>query len=112
MDPSAPLAGATLAPDAPALIRLAWTGGLALIAAYCILFVLLSPLPIQDFPDHLARAVAMDDLLFHGGARFGGIFHFQFELIPYLLGDLILTGAVAVLGPTGGAAFLILLVFL
>jgi hypothetical protein len=112
MDPSAPLAGATLAPDAPALIRLAWTGGLALIAAYCILFVLLSPLPIQDFPDHLARAVAMDDLLFHGGARFGGIFHFQFELIPYLLGDLILTGAVAVLGPTGGAAFWILLVFL
>jgi hypothetical protein len=112
MEPSARLAGATLPTHAPALTRLAWTGGLALIGAYCILFVLLSPLPIQDFPDHLARAVAMDDLLFHGGARFGGLFQFHLELIPYLLGDLILTAAVAVLGPTGGGAFWILLVFL
>jgi hypothetical protein len=112
MDPSAPFAGATLRTNAPALTRLAWKGGLVLILAYCILFVLLSPLPVQDFPDHLARAVAMNDLLFHGGARFGSIFHFHLEWIPYLLGDLILTGAVAVFGPTGGAAFWVLLVFL
>jgi hypothetical protein len=112
MGPSAPFAGATLTTTAPALTRLAWKGGLVLILAYCILFVLLSPLPVQDFPDHLARAVAMDDLLFHGGARFGTIFQFHLEWIPYLLGDLILTGAVAVLGPTGGAALWILLVFL
>jgi hypothetical protein len=112
MDPSARLAGAPLPTNATALTRLAWTGGLVLIAAYCVLFVLLSPLPVQDFPDHLARAVAMDDLLFHGGARFGGIFHFHLEWIPYLLGDLILAAAVAVLGTTGGAAFWTLLVFL
>ena len=67
---------------------------------------------MQDLPDHLARAVAMSDLFFHGGARFGGIFHFNLEWIPYLLGDLILTAGVAAFGTTGGAAFWILLVFL
>jgi hypothetical protein len=112
MDPSARLAGGTLPTNATALTRLAWTGGLVLIAAYCVLFVLLSPLPVQDFPDHLARAVAMNDLIFHGGARFGGIFHFHLEWIPYLLGDLILAAAIAVFGTTGGAAFWTLLVFL
>lgn len=91
--------------------RIAWAAGLTLLVAYCLVFVLLSPLPVQDFPGHLARAVAMNDLLFHDGARFGGIYHFQLEWIPYLLGDLILTAAVAVLGPTGGAAFWLVLVF-
>jgi hypothetical protein len=105
-------AGVALPASAPALTKLAWTGGLLLIAAYCVLFVLLSPLPVQDFPDHLARAVAMDDLLFHGGARFGAIYHFHLEWIPYLLGDLILTAAVGLFGVTGGAASWILLVFL
>jgi hypothetical protein len=112
MDPSARLAGATLTMNAPALTRLAWSGGLVLILAYCLLFVLLSPLPVQDFPDHLARAVAMSDLLFHGGAHFGAIFQFHLEWIPYLLADFILTAAVAVFGVTGGAALWILLVFL
>ncbi len=111
MDPSARMP-ATLTMNAPALTRLAWSGGLVLIVAYCILFVLLSPLPVQDFPDHLARAVAMDDLLFHGGARFGAIYQFHLEWIPYLLGDFILTAAVAVFGVTGGAALWVLLVFL
>ena len=104
--------GLTWIPDGARTQRLAWAAGLALLAAYCLMFVLLSPLPVQDFPDHLARAVAMNDLLFHDGARFGGIFHFHLEWIPYLLGDLILTGAVALLGPTGGAAFWVVLVFL
>ena len=112
IDPSAPLTKAELTSSAPALTRLAWTGGLVAVAAYCVLFILLSPLPVQDFPDHLARAVAMNDLFFHGGARFGGIFHFNLEWIPYLLGDLILTAGVALFGPTGGATFWILLVFL
>ena len=98
--------------NAPALTKLAWTGGLVAMAAYCVLFILLSPLPVQDLPGHLARAVAMNDLLFHGGARFGGIFHFTLEWIPYLLGDVLLTAGVALFGPTGGAAFWILLVFL
>jgi hypothetical protein len=112
VDPSARLLRATFPASAPALARVAWTAGIILIAAYCVVFALLSPLPVQDFPDHLARAVAMSDLLFHGGERFGAIFHFHLEWIPYLLGDLILTAAIGVFGPTGGAAFWVLLVFL
>ena len=112
VDPAARLAKAELTTNAPALAKLAWTAGLVAVAAYCVLFILLSPLPVQDLPDHLARAVAMNDLLFHAGARFGGMFHFNLEWIPYLLGDLILTAGVALFGPTGGAALWILLVFL
>ena len=112
IDPYARLVWAALPVDAPALTKLAWRGGLLLLAAYCSMFVFLSPLPVQDFPDHLARAVALDDLLFHGGARFGAIYHFHLEWVPYLLGDLILTAAVAALGVSGGAALWVLLVFL
>jgi hypothetical protein len=96
----------------PTLARLAWASGIGLLGVYCILFVLLSPLPVQDLPDHLARADAMSDLIFHGGARFGTLYQFHLLWIPYLLGDLILTAAVGLLGPTGGAAFWIVLVFL
>jgi len=98
--------------SAPAAARIAWSAGLVLVAAYCVLFVLLSPLPVQDFPDHLARAVAMNDLIFHHGEQYGSIYQFQLLWIPYLLGDLILTGAVALLGPSGGSAAWVLLVFL
>ncbi len=94
------------------LSRLAWAGGITLLTAYCVLFVLLSPLPVQDLPDHLARADAMSDLIFHGGARFGAIYQFHLLWIPYLLGDLILTAAVGLFGLTGGAALWALLVFL
>jgi hypothetical protein len=97
---------------APALIRVTAAGAFFLLAVYCAMLVLLSPIPVQDFPDHLARAVAMSDLIFHGGARFGDIYQFHLLWIPYLLGDLILTGAVEFLGPTGGSALWALLVFL
>jgi hypothetical protein len=102
----------TLWQSVPRAARVAWTGGIVLTAAYCVLFVLLSPLPVRDLPDHLARAMAMGDLLFHGGERFGAIFQFHLLWIPYLLGDLILTASVELFGLTGGAAFWILLVFL
>jgi hypothetical protein len=96
----------------PTVARLARAAGIALLATYCVLFILLSPLPVQDLPDHLARADAMSDLLFHGGARFATIYHFQLLWIPYLLGDLLLATAVGLFGVTGGAACWILLVFL
>jgi hypothetical protein len=111
-DMSAGAAPFALRAGTPARARVAWGGSLILLAAYCVVFVLLSPLPLQDFPDHLARAVAMSDLLFHGGERFGTIYQFHLLWIPYLLGDLVLTAGVALFGPTGAAAFWILLVFL
>ena len=96
---------------APSVARVVMIGGILLLA-YAVMLVLLSPVPVQDFPDHLARAVAMSDLIFHGGARFGATYQFHLLWIPYLLGDLILTGAVELFGPTGGSAFWTLLVFL
>ncbi len=96
----------------PTLARLAWAGGVALLVVYCIVFLLFSPLPLQDLPDHLARATAMGDLLFHGGRRFGSVFQFHLLWIPYLLGDLFLAAAVDLLGTTGGAALWVLLVFI
>ena len=112
LNPSARLAEMTFRAGAPVLTKVAWTGGIVAMILYCVLLAWLSPLPVQDLPNHLARAVAMSDLLFHGGARFGATFEFDLQWIPYLLGDLILTVAVALLGTTGGAALWILLVFL
>src|SRR5215475_4261446 len=112
VDSSDPLANFALRARAPALTRVAATTGFALLSIYCVVLVLVSPIPVQDFPDHLARAVAMGDLIFHGGERFGGLYQFHLLWIPYLLGDLILMGAVELFGPTGGGAFWALLVFL
>ena len=98
--------------SAPAVSRVVATGAVLLVALYCVMLVLTSPVPVQDLPDHLARAAAMSDLIFHGGARYGAIYQFHFLWIPYLLGDLILTAAVELFGTTGGAAFWTLLVFL
>ena len=44
-------------------------------------------LPYQDVPNHLARAVAIADLLFHDGARYGATFAFEWQFVPYVLGD-------------------------
>jgi hypothetical protein len=112
VESSGPLADFALRARAPALTRAAATIGALLLVVYCAMLVLLSPIPVQDFPDHLARAVAMSDLIFHGGARFGDIYQFHLLWIPYLLADLILTVAVELFGPTGGGALWTLLVFL
>jgi hypothetical protein len=57
-----------------------------------------------DYADHLARAVVMDDLLFHHGAQFGAVFQFHAMPIPYLLGDLLLASIVGVLGVAAATA--------
>jgi hypothetical protein len=66
--------------------------------AYVIVFVQFHPAVLQDYPDHLARAVVIGDLLFHQGHRFGAAFQFSFMAVPYILHDLLLAGAVEVLG--------------
>jgi hypothetical protein len=102
------------APPASALdlTKVTWAVGIVLLAAYSTVLVALSPLPIQDLPGHLARAVVMNDLIFHAGAQFGSTFQFQWLPIPYLLGDLMLTAAVGALGPAAASAFWSVLVFL
>ena len=75
-----------------------------LAAAYVIVLTYFAPLPLQDFPNHLARAVVMADLIFHHGREFGSAFSFQLQLAPYILGDLVLAGAVEVLGAARAGA--------
>jgi hypothetical protein len=98
--------------SAPDLTKVTWAVGIVLLAAYSAVLVALSPLPIQDLPGHVARAVVMNDLIFHAGARFGDTFQFHWLPIPYLLGDLMLTAAVGPLGPAAASAFWSVFVFL
>ena len=83
-----------------------------LTLAYVLFFADLKSLPLQDFPNHLARAHILDDLLFNGGARFGHEFIVHLSAMPYVLHDLILTGLVHVFGTTGGAALFLTITLL
>jgi hypothetical protein len=89
-----------------------WTIAAILMAAYVAIFAWFSAFSLQDYPNHLARAVAMADLVFHGGERFGELFQYHFSAIPYVLGDLALTAAVELLGVQGATALWIALVML
>ena len=83
-----------------------------LAAAYVIVLTYFAPLPLQDFPNHLARAVVMADLIFHQGRDFGSAFSFQFQLAPYILGDLVLAAGVEVLGAARAGALWCVFAFL
>jgi hypothetical protein len=96
----------------PITLKLGWTAGVILAAAYVVTLGLLSPVTLQDYPAHLARAVAMADLWFHGGARFGEMFSYHFLFVPYYLGDLGLTVLVEVFGPRLGGGLWLTIVFL
>jgi hypothetical protein len=61
-----------------------------LAAAYLVLWAALAGLPFQDVPNHVARAVVIGDLLFDGGRRFGEHFTFDWQAVPYILGDLLM----------------------
>lgn len=67
------------------------TGGFALLAAlaFSALWLTLPNLPLNDLPNHAARAHVMADLLFEGGRRFGALFSLDLDPQPYLLGDLL-----------------------
>jgi hypothetical protein len=89
---------------ARAMQNIGWAALGLLTVAYVGFFVQLTSLPYQDFPNHLARAVVMADLIFHHGAQFGQLYDYHFMPVPYIIGDLLLTGAVELLGPTLAAA--------
>jgi hypothetical protein len=60
-------------------------------------------LPYQDVPNHLSRAVAIADLLFHGGREYGGTFTFEWQFVPYVLGDAFHAATVELLSPSVAA---------
>jgi hypothetical protein len=74
------------------------------LAAYVLVLAWLSPLVVQDNPNHLARAVVIGDLLFHHGRRYGQFFSFHFLATPNVLPDLVLATLTVVFGSTGASA--------
>jgi hypothetical protein len=75
-----------------------------LIAGYVFVIGRSSYFWLGDFPNHLARATVMADLMFHHGSHFGADFQYQFMFVPYVLADLALTGLVGLLGPVDAAS--------
>ena len=71
-----------------------------------------TPLVIQDYPNHLARARIMEDLIFHHGAQFGSTYQYHFLFTPYVLGDLILATLTAFLGISVAGGLWAILTFL
>ena len=92
--------------------RLGWTLAALLIVCYAAVFVRLSPLALQDYPNHVARAVVMSDLIFHHGVHFGTQFEYHFLATPYVLGDLLLAAAIAAFGVVNAMALWSALTFL
>jgi hypothetical protein len=82
------------------------------VLAYIAVFVWFSPLQLQDYPNHLARAFVMADLLFRHGADFGQSYRFHFMLTPYVAGDLLLTLLVYVAGVKAVGVIWVILTFL
>lgn len=96
-------------PGSAQLERMLWGLALLLWLAYAAFFMQLTSFPFQDYPNHLARAAILADLIFHGGQRFGDLFSAHFALAPYILHDAVLTSLVALLGVVaGGAVFMAL----
>lgn len=62
------------------------------VLAYLLLASRLGNAPMQDLPNHLARAHIIADLLFNNGQVYGQDYTFQTTFAPYLIGDLILAG--------------------
>jgi len=94
------------------LRRLGLPAVAVLYALYVAYFVQLTSLPLQDYPNHVARAVVLGDLIFHDGARFGEVFSFHIVAAPYLLTDLLLTVCLQLFGAKAGAGIFSALVLL
>jgi hypothetical protein len=84
---------------APGLAAIVFIVGLL----YAVTLWSFDGLPYQDVPNHLARAVAIADLLFHGGRAYGGTFTFEWQFVPYVLGDAFHAATVELLSPSVAA---------
>jgi hypothetical protein len=82
------------------------------VLAYIAVLSWFSPLLLQDFPNHLTRALVMADLMFRHGTEFGQSYRVHLLPIPYVSGDLALTSLVQVAGINVAAAIWAVLAFL
>jgi hypothetical protein len=93
------------------LVNICWASNLFVVGAYLWLWLQLRNLPFLDFPNHLARATVIADLLFEHGSHFAGAFTITLSPSPYLLGDLILASLVNGVGPSNAGPLWAALVF-
>ena len=71
---------------------------MVLLTLYVVFGLGLGNAPMQDLPDHLARAHIIADLLYNKGAQFGDLFALKLSFSPYLGGDLLFATLDRVLG--------------
>jgi hypothetical protein len=90
----------------------ALAGAIILGALYVGWFATLRSYPFEDFPNHLARGVAMSDLLFNHGQQYGHVFTFSLVLVPYLLHDLLLATLIGSFGVAAGGSVFVSIVLL
>ncbi len=110
-----PLPAMLTRPDSSPLatsLKVGWFLAVVLLLAYTVLLATLTSQPFQDYPNHIARAAVLSDLIFHHGQHFGGLFEFHPVLAPYLLHDALLTLCITLLGVNAGAGLFTVLVFL
>jgi hypothetical protein len=93
-------------------LRTARSALLLAVLMYLGVIAWFTPLVIQDYPNHLARARIMEDLIFHHGAQFGSTYQYHFLFTPYVLGDLILATLTAFLGISVAGGLWAILTFL
>jgi len=87
--------------------RIAVAAAVTLTGGYLLLVLLCGALlPLQDFPNHLARALVIADLLFDHGRHFAGLYSFHFLWAPYILSDLVPATLAAAGGPSLAATVL------
>ncbi len=92
--------------------RTAFTLAALVAVAYVAVLFWYAPLPLQDYPNHLARWEVMADLLFDGGKQFGRDFEFHFQFAPYVLSDLLFAGLVQLLGAAAVCSLVPVLTFI
>jgi hypothetical protein len=91
--------------------NVAWLAAVLLLLGYAGYFATLTSFPFQDYPNHMARAAVLSDLIFHHGERFAQLFQLHPLPIPYSLHDVLLVLCVAALGVKAGAGLFAALVF-
>lgn len=95
----------------PARLQIGWIAAAVLVLCY-IALLLRGALPLQDYPNHLARALVLGDLIGQHGAHFGSLFQYHPLPTPYIMGDLLLSAAIEVFGVQSAAILWSVLIFL
>lgn len=87
----------------PASADTTWLLLVLMLLPYAVLALFLPDAPLDDLPNHLARAHIISDLLFDDGLVFGASFLLEPAAQPYVAGDLLLAMLDRLVGPRWSA---------